>query len=305
MNFAKKETISINENTCPVIKMRDGYNIPVLGFGTSSYGTSSLLGDECFKTISYAIKIGYRHFDTAICYNNQKSIGKAFNSNKDIHRDNLYLTTKLWTNNHGKENTQKAIISSLKEFNLKYINLYLIHSPIGGKNIETYLTLLEYKKKGYIKSIGVSNLGITHFERFKLSNIDLPVINQIEYNPWMQQKKHINYCIKNNILIESFSPLTKGQKIKNTNKNKIDQRLINISNKYNKNYGQILIKWNLQKNNIVLVKSKNKKRIKTNFNMFNWKLDNKDIKILDQFDENYHCIDGWDVPNMIFKDNEF
>eukprot|EP01084_Bolivina_argentea_P263328 445655_1 len=264
--------------------LNDGNKIPIIGFGTYQ-----IYNKACTKAVEYAISIGYRHIDTAIFYSNEEEVGAGI-KNANIDRKELFITTKLWSDDHeqGNGETANAVNSSLKNLGLDYIDLYLIHSPHGENNILTYKELIKFQKKGFIKSIGVSNYGIQHLQALEKAGLPLPVVNQIELHPWLQQKKIVNYCRSKNILIESYSPLTKGQKLKQKN-----NMLKEMVKKYeNKSIAQLLLKWNVQTGHIVIAKSKNNDRIKQNFDTLEWNISNQDMEILNGFDSNYHCT--WD-----------
>jgi len=265
----------------PSVKLNDGTSIPQLGFGTYL-----LNQQKNIDIISYAIKLGYYHLDTARFYENENLVGQAIINSK-IPREKLYITTKLWQNDHGTKKAEQAVESSLKKLNTKYIDLYLIHSPYGDKNIETYEALIEKQKEGKIKSIGVSNFGIEHLEKLKEAGLPLPVVNQIELHPWLQQKDIVSYCQKNNIVIEAYSPLTKGQQLKNP-----DESLCAIAEKYKKSIAQILIKWSLQKGYVCLPKSANKNRIQENFEVWDFEINDNDMKIIETLEQDFHCT--WD-----------
>ncbi|ETO32723.1 hypothetical protein RFI_04394, partial [Reticulomyxa filosa] len=186
---------------------------------------------------------------------------------------------------------------------LDYFDLYLIHSPIGGENIKTYQALVDLQGKGKIKSIGnktkkglffwkkgVSNYGVAHLQALEKAGLPLPAVNQIELHPWLQQKEIVKHCRSKGIVVEAYSPLTKGQMLKKPN-----QHLQEMSGRYKKSVPQLLIKWSLQKGYVCIVKSSNEKRIQENFDMWGWDIDNKDIEFFDGLNENFHCT--WDPTN--------
>ena len=298
--------------------LNDGNKIPIIGFGTYKLQNGSNNKLSARDAVKYAISIGYRHIDTAIFYDNEKEVGIGIKEGcklAGIQRKDIFLTTKLWSEGHEKTNDAKksetvyAVNQSLSKLDCDYIDLYLIHSPYGGYNIKTYNRLLQFKKKGLIKSVGVSNFGIQHLKALEKAGCELPSVNQIELHPWLQQKEIVNYCKSKNILIESYSPLTKAQKLPNENK-KIQQQskenkiLIKMKENYeNKSIAQILLRWNVQTGHIVIAKSANKNRIKQNYDTMNWKLTNDDMNTLNEFDCDYHCT--WDpTANQIDHNND-
>ena len=193
--------------TPPFIKLANNAQIPQLGFGTSKLSPNS--GQ---KAIEHALKVGYRHIDTARFYRTENMVGNAIIKSK-IPRSQLYITTKIWSDEKGTNNCIQAIESSLKTLQTPYIDLGLIHSPIGGKNIETYQALLKLQNQGKIKSVGVSNFNTFHLEAIKDAKLALPSINQIELHPWCQHSKVVEYCRQNGIIVEAYSPLAKGKKL--------------------------------------------------------------------------------------------
>eukprot|EP00483_Globobulimina_turgida_P007009 UN07023 len=172
----EKKEESNHANISNVYTLNDGNKIPIIGFGTYQ-----LYNEQCRKAVEYAINIGYRHIDTAIFYNNEQDVGVAI-SNAKINRNQLFITTKLWSDDHehGNGETANAVNSSLKNLDVQYIDLYLIHSPYGQHNVLTYKELLKFKKKGLIKSIGVSNYGVQHLQALQKAGLPPPAVNQIE-----------------------------------------------------------------------------------------------------------------------------
>ncbi|CAI5758069.1 unnamed protein product [Candida verbasci] len=252
-------------------KLNNGQQIPVAGFGTYEIPV------EKTATLVYdALKFGHRHIDTAIAYHNEKEcaqgIAKFLKENEGkISREDIWFTTKINEASQGYENTKKAIekISNEVKPYIDYVDLILIHSPKTSKTkrIETYKALQEFvldpnNSLLNIKSIGVSNYGIDHLE--ELFNWDgllvNPVVNQVETHPWLPRIKLREYCVKHDILIEAYSPITRGIKFD-------DPELKELSKKYNISPPEILLKWSYLQGYIVLVKSENPDRIKANLNI--------------------------------------
>lgn len=258
----------------------DKTNIPCLGFGTDLIPD----GDIVVDAVSCAIKCGYRLIDNADCYNNQKGVGIAVKKCIDegiVNRQDLFITNKVPDWKQGYNETIECCKNSLLLSNLDYFDLYLVHSPLRGKDnwkekiCETYSALIELKKSGYIKSIGVSNFAQRHllylFEKF---SEERPVINQIELHPERQQREIVDLCQKSYIILESWGTLNQGRIFKN-------KVFCDLAKKYYKTPAQIAIRWNLQKGFIPLVRSIKKEHIKTNFDVWNFELSNEDMGILD------------------------
>ncbi|KAL1932793.1 hypothetical protein VTP01DRAFT_8471 [Rhizomucor pusillus] len=263
-------------------KLNDGNEIPVIGFGV--YNAKP--GNETEQAVKWALETGYRHIDTAKCYYNEESVGKALKES-GIPREEIFVTTKLWDDSHGTEKAVAALETSLKKLGLDYVDLYLIHSPTPGKELrlESWKALEKLKKEGKIKSIGVSNYGVHHLKELLEACTVKPVVNQIEVTPYLARTQIEKFCEKHDILIEAYSPLTMGEKLK-------DEKLVKIAEKYGKSTAQILIRWSLQKKYIPLPKSVHKERIESNAQVFDFEISEEDMKTLDSFDE--YFVTEWD-----------
>jgi diketogulonate reductase-like aldo/keto reductase len=267
--------------------MNNGIEIPMLGLGL--YLSSS--GHQAREALQTALDAGYRHFDTAKFYGNEEDVGLAVRES-DIDREELFVTTKLWNDDHGYESTLAAIDLSLKKMQLEYIDLYLIHWPVQDLRLESWQAMEKALSEGKIKSLGVSNYMIHHLEELLDNCQILPAINQFEISPFNYQsrKKVINFCHSKNIQVEAYSPLTKGRKLR-------DSDLIEIGTKYGKSAAQILIRWALQHQLIVLPKSSNKHRIRENADVFDFILSEEDMNYLDGMDQN--LVTSWDPTNSL------
>lgn len=265
-------------------KLNNSVEIPYLGLGTWQMKA----GKETYQCVQYALEIGYRHIDTATIYLNEQDVGKAVNES-GIPRNEIFITTKLWNNDQGYERTLKAFDKSLKKLNLEYIDLYLIHWPVEGKRIESYKALEKLYSEGICKSIGVSNYTIKHLEEL-ISAVDIiPQANQVEFHPFLYQNDLLEYCNSKNIAIEAYSPLVRGKRAKHPT-------LTSIANKYGKTWAQILIRWSLQHNLIVLPKSSQFDRIKENADVFDFELSAEDMNALDNIDDTLRTC--WDPTGV-------
>ncbi|MBE18576.1 MAG: aldo/keto reductase [Thaumarchaeota archaeon] len=247
--------------------------IPIIGLGV--WGMSKNKTENAVKS---AINTWYKHIDTAQIYKNEEQVGKAVKERKDI-----FITTKLWESNFGYEKTIEACERSLSKLNR--IDLFLVHSPHKPKlRKETWEAMQYLLKNKYVKAIGVSNFGIHHIKEI-LSWAEIgPCINQIELSPFLQRTELVNFCKANGISTTAYSPLTHGIKIN-------DKKLKKISERYKRTSAQILIRWSIQKGNIAIPKSSNKNRIEENFDVFNFKIKNKDMELLDEFEQEF--ITSW------------
>ena len=268
----------------PVATLNNGVMIPRLGLGV--YQSSP--GQVTQKAVEYALKIGYRHIDTARIYNNESDVGSALR-NSGIRREDVFITTKLWNSDQGYETALKACDASLKRLGLKYLDLYLIHWPVQETRDESWKALAQLLKEGKTRAIGVSNYTIRHLTELLEQSDTVPLVNQVEFSPFLYQKQLLDYCEKNKIQLEAYSPLTQGEKL---NHPKIQQ----IAKKHNKTPAQVLIRWSLQHNLITIPKSVREERIKENSQVFDYNLTNEDMRILDSLDENFR--NSWDPTNM-------
>ena len=222
------------------------------------------------EVMRYAIdEANYRMIDTAQYYRNEEAVGRAVRSSK-VPRHELFITTKLFDTSCGRDGCIQAVETSLKRLNIDYIDQYLLHAPQGGKVLECYDVLLEYQKKGLIKSVGVSNFGVHHLEALRKSGRPVPAVNQIEMHSWWTQDEIVNYCNKNNIIVVGYSPLAKGEKLD-------DAYVKELAKKYNKSPAQILIRWSVQKGFVTIPKSDKKERIVQNSQVFDFSLSDEEM----------------------------
>lgn len=252
------------------ILLNNGEYIPSIGFGTSM-----IEGYECVETIKKAIKAGYRHIDTASAYKNEKDIGRAIKES-DIPREELFITSKVWKDSMGYENTMKSFKSSLKNLQLDYIDLFLIHWPKNKDkklNIETWKALEELYKEKKVKAIGVSNF-LKHHLAVILEHCEIaPMVNQLEFHPGLTRPETMEFCKEKNIVIEAWSPLGKGKMLQN-------EDLVKMSKKYNKSVAQICIKWCLQNGVVPLPKTTNWNRMIENKDVFDFAILKEDMEFI-------------------------
>lgn len=265
------------------VKLNNGVNIPILGLGTYP-----LRGKPVYRAVLWALDIGYRLIDSASLYGNEKKIGEALKATK-IPRDDIFITTKVWNSDQGYENTLAAFDRSLELLNLDYIDLYLIHRPIRGLTIETWKALEKIYDNGRVRAIGVSNFTIRHLDELKATLKLMPTVNQVEFSPFLYQKKLMEYCKSNKIVLEAYRPLTKTKKFS-------DVTLLSIEQKHNKTPAQILIRWGLQHEIVTIPKSGDKNHLIDNANVFDFSLDENDMHQLDNLNENYRTLND---PNLI------
>jgi methylglyoxal/glyoxal reductase len=248
-----------------IIKLNNDVHIPMLGFGTWE-----LEGNLAYKPVKWALEEGYRLIDTATAYNNEEFVGKAI-AESELSREDLFITTKVWNSDHGYDNTLKAFDISLNKLGLEYLDLYLIHWPIG-KNEETWSALEKLYKEGKVKAIGVSNYQVKDIKELLNSNHTVPSVNQILMHPlkYKANKDVVEYCQKENIKIEAYSPLIHGYKL--------DKDIFQeIASNYDKSVPQILLRWSLQNGFICIPRSSNRNHIRENFEVFDFEISDADM----------------------------
>lgn len=255
------------------IKLNDGNKIPAVGFGVFLIENNG----PTYDTVKIALKAGYRHIDTAAAYFNESDVGKAI-KDSGISREEIFVTSKIWLQDHGYEAAKKAVDTSLKNLGLDYMDLYLIHQPYGDV-LGTWKALEEAKKIGKIKSIGVSNMSPKIYSEFVSKFETLPAVNQVECNPIFQQKKLRELMKKDNVKLEAWYPLGHGDK-----KLLENPAILEMAKKYKKNAGQIILRFEIQEGFIILPKSTNPERIAGNINIFDFELSQDEMEIFRKMD---------------------
>lgn len=256
------------------ILLNNGVNIPTPGFGT--FLTPD--GATCVEAVRTAIAAGYTHIDTAAVYGNEKSVGEGI-LESGIKRSDLFVTSKVWNTERGYDKTLKAFDKTLRDLQLDYLDLYLIHWPantlqFGNEadrlNVDTWKAMEHLHEEGLVRSIGLSNFMQHHIEPvFVRANI-CPMVNQIEYHPGFTQRECVEFCQKNNILVEAWSPLGRGNVLNNP-------LLKTIAAQHGKSVAQVAIRWVMQTGVLPLVKSVTPSRIKENIDVFDFELSQQEM----------------------------
>lgn len=257
-----------------IIQLSDGRYIPQVGLGVWK-----ATNEEAANAVKEAIKVGYRHIDTAAIYQNEVGVGKGIQAS-GIDREDVFVTTKVWNSDQGYDSTLKAFDASLEKLGMNYVDLYLIHWPLPKRQlfVNTWKALIRIKEEGRARSIGVANFEMTHIERIVNETGVKPVINQIEVHPRFQQRGLRQALAAKNIVSEAWSPLGQGQLLTNTVIEK-------IAKKHQRSAAQIIIRWHIEQGNVVIPKSVHANRIADNFNVFDFSLDQEDNALLAALDD--------------------
>ncbi len=258
--------------------MRNGKTIPCIGYGT--YKTSE---EEVYDAVIAAIKAGYRHIDTAAFYKNEAGVGRAVRE-CGVPREEIFVTSKVWNTDRGYENTKKAFAESMERLGLEYMDLYLIHWPANKKqfgdeakkiNAETWRALEELYAEGKVRAIGLSNFLPHHIEELMEGAKVKPMVDQIEFHPGWAQLEVSEYCLKNDIVVEAWSPLGRKDALDN-------EVLREIGAKYRKSAAQICVRWVMQHGILPLPKTVNPGRMAENADVFDFELTAEEMRTIDE-----------------------
>ena len=256
------------ENIHSYTTLHNGVKMPCLGIGT--YKVEN--GSTVIESVKEALKVGYRHIDTAAFYNNEDGVGTAIKES-GVSREDIFLVSKVWNSDQGYEKTLKAFHSSLKKLGTNYLDLYLIHWPTPLHK-ETWRALEKLYKDGFIRAIGTSNFTVNHIKDIMVDAEILPMVNQVEFHPYLVQSELRKFCRENSIQLEAWSPLMRGKIIE-------IPLLQELAEKYGKTISQIVLRWDLQMGVVTIPKSTNPSRIKENAGVFDFQLSEEDVnKIL-------------------------
>ncbi len=254
-----------------VVKLSNGVQMPILGLGVYKS-----LGKDALEAIDYALECGYRLIDTASFYHNEQEVGKAVRRS-GIPREEIFVTTKVWNDDHGYENTLEAFERSRNELGMDYVDLYLIHWPVPDKFQETWRALERLYKEKKVRAIGVSNFLEHHLQAIIDGGQFSPMVVQNEFHPRLIQQDLLDFCKGRNIQYQAWSPLMRGRILKN-------ELLKRIAEKHNKTVAQVVIRWHLQKEVSPIPKSVHRERIRQNAEVFDFSLGQEDMALINGLD---------------------
>lgn len=270
------------------VKLNNGVEMPILGFGVFQVPDLA----ECERSVLDAIETGYRLIDTAASYGNEQAVGNAIRKS-GVAREDLFITTKLWIQSNGYEDTKKAFETSLKKLQLDYLDLYLIHQPFGDVYGE-WRAMEELYKEGKVRAIGVSNFHPDRLIDLIIHNEIAPAVNQIETHPFHQQIEAQKFLMENEVQIESWGPFAEG-------KNGLFQNelLASIAEKYEKSIAQVVVRWLIQRGVVAIPKSVRKERMAENFDVFDFQLSDADMDVIKTLDTNSSAFFDHRDPAMV------
>lgn len=263
-------------STVPTIKLNDGASIPQLGFGVFQIDP-----DDTASAVKTALDIGYRHIDTAEMYQNEAGVGQGIRD-AGIDRAEVYVTSKLNNGFHEPDDARRAFDETLSKLQFDYVDLFLIHWPLptlyGGDFVSTWKTLEQFKADGRAKSIGVSNFQVAHLERLANETDTFPAVNQIEVHPYFTNDAVRRYGTDHGIITEAWSPIAQGKVLD-------DPVIVKIAEAAGKSPAQVVLRWHVERGDVVFPKSVTRKRIEENFALFDFELSDADVTALTALDK--------------------
>ena len=257
------------------VKLNNGISMPLLGLGVYLIRP----GQETYQAIRVALEIGYRLIDTASFYRNEEDVGRAVKDSA-VPREEVFITTKLWNDDHGYDAALLAFDASLKSLGLGYIDLYLVHFPVPNLRNESWRALEKILGSGRARAIGVSNYTERHLKELLSRSSVVPAANQVEFSPFLYQRDLLEFCRKQQIQLEAYAPLTAGRRLD-------DPRITAIAQKHGHTNAQVLLRWAIQHEVVVIPKSTHAGRIAENAQIFDFELTSEDVSMLDSLHDGF------------------
>jgi len=270
--------MSVSQRTTivPSVRLNDGHFIPQLGFGVFQIDPA-----DTAEAVGEALEVGYRHIDTAEMYRNEREVGEGVRASA-LDRGEVFITSKLNNGYHRPDDARRAFETTLIELGFDYVDLFLIHWPLptlyGGDFVSTWKTLEEFRDDGRARSIGVSNFQIEHLQRLAAAADQVPAVNQIELHPYLLNEQVRAYDEAHAIVTEAWSPIAQGRVLG-------DPAITRIADRLGRSPAQVVLRWQIQRGNVVFPKSTNPSRIKENFELFDFELDADDLAAITALDK--------------------
>ncbi|MBX6352978.1 MAG: aldo/keto reductase [Thermoflavifilum sp.] len=259
------------------VRLANGVEMPWFGLGVYK----AQPGEEVYEAVRAALEHGYRSIDTAAFYQNEEDVGRAIRES-GIPREQVFVTTKVWNTDHGYDQALRAFEASRKRLSLDVVDLYLIHWPVPGKFAETWRALEKLYRDGYVRAIGVSNFHVHHLEQL-LAVCDIaPMVNQVEYHPYLTQAALKVYCEQHRIQLEAWAPLMRGRVL-------TDPVITEIAQKYRKTPAQVVLRWDVQGGVVTIPKSVHADRIRANADIFDFELTEEEMARISGLNRNERC----------------
>jgi diketogulonate reductase-like aldo/keto reductase len=269
------------------VTLHNGVKMPYVGLGVYKMTDK----EETINAVKAAIDYGYRMVDTAAFYQNEDAVGKAVKES-GLSREEIFITSKVWNSDQGYDSTLRACERSLKELDMDYLDLYLIHWPVKEKYLDTWRAMERLYKEGVVRAIGVSNFHIHHLENLMANSQEKPVINQVELHPHLSQEELRAFCRDHEIVVEAWSPLARARIL--------DQEPIlkEIAQHHGKTEAQVILRWHLQNEVVIIPKSVHPERIKENADLFDFQLTREEMAKINSLNKNHRY--GSDPDNFNF-----
>ncbi|MGC3999196.1 MAG: aldo/keto reductase [Anaeromyxobacter sp.] len=261
------------------VRLSSGVEMPALGLGVWQVG-----GAECRAAVRAALETGYRLVDTARVYGNEGEVGAALRES-GVPRQQVFVTTKLWNTDHGHDAALRACDASLRRLQLTQVDLYLVHWPVEKLRGDTWRAMERILADGKARAIGVSNYTVRHLDELLASCRTPPAVNQVEFSPFLHQRALLEHCRRHGIQLEAYGPLVRAQKLD-------DPTLQRVARKHGRTPAQVLVRWGLEHDLVVIPKSAHPERIRENADVFGFALDGEDLAALDALDQGYRT--SWD-----------